>query len=71
MEGLTGTGEEKRWARQLASLPMRLGGLGLRSAVRMAPNCILGIVGRCIAHVPREASAIGSDHCGEIGRSTM
>ena len=37
MEGLTGTGEKKVVAHQLASLPMRLGGLGLRSAVGMAP----------------------------------
>ena len=35
--GLTGTEEEKLTARHLASLPMRLGGLGLRSASRMAP----------------------------------
>ena len=31
------------------------------------PGCILSIVGRCIAHAPREASAIGNDHRGEIG----
>ena len=35
--GLTGTEEENVTARHLASLPMRFGGLGLRSASRMAP----------------------------------
>ena len=55
MEGLTGTGEEKTEAHQLASLPMRLGGLGLRSAVRMAPAAFF-------------ASWAHALHCGEIGR---
>ena len=36
MGGLTGSGEEKMVAHQLASLLVRLGGLGLRSAVRLA-----------------------------------
>ena len=37
MGGLTGTDHEKTTAHQLATLPMRLGGLGLRRASRMAP----------------------------------
>ena len=37
MGGLTGTEQERTTAHQLATLPMRLGGLGLRSASRMAP----------------------------------
>ena len=36
-EDLTGTEEDQVTARHLATLPMRLGGLGLRSAARMAP----------------------------------
>ena len=36
MEGLTGKEEDKMVAHQFASLPMRLGGLGLWSVVRMA-----------------------------------
>ena len=35
--GVPGTVEQRGWAHQLATLPMRLGGLGLRSASRMAP----------------------------------
>ena len=37
MGGLTGTEEQKLTARQLTTLPMRMGGLGLRCARRMAP----------------------------------
>ena len=36
LDGLTGGADEKEVAHQVASLPMRLGGLGLRSARRMA-----------------------------------
>ena len=34
--GLTGDEEQKQMAQRIATLPMRLGGLGLRSAVRMS-----------------------------------
>ena len=34
--GLTGDEEQKQMAQKIATLPMRLGGLGLRSAVRMS-----------------------------------
>ena len=37
MGGLTGTEEQKLTARQLTTLPMRMGRLGLRCARRMAP----------------------------------
>ena len=37
MGGLMGTEEQKLTARQLTTLPMRVGGLGLRCARRMAP----------------------------------
>ena len=36
LDGLTGGADEKEVAHEVASLPMRLGGLGLRSARRMA-----------------------------------
>ena len=38
--GLIGTEVDQLTARHLATLPMRLGGLGLRSAARMAPGAI-------------------------------
>ena len=38
--GLTGDEEQKQMAQKIATLPMRLGGLGLRSAVRMSPGQI-------------------------------
>ena len=37
LEGLTGDAQQQDVARRLATLPMRMGGLGLRSARRMAP----------------------------------
>ena len=36
LEGLPGFPEQKRWAREIATLPMRMGGLGLRSARRIS-----------------------------------
>ena len=38
--GLTGEVSHRLWAHHLASLPMRLGGLGLRSARRMSQACL-------------------------------
>ena len=35
--GLPGDAEQKTWAREIATLPMRLGGLGLISASRISP----------------------------------
>ena len=35
-----GTAEQQAVARQIATVPMRLGGLGLRSARRMAPAAL-------------------------------
>ena len=43
--GLTGGEDEKEVAHLVASLPMRLGGLGLRSAHRMAPGAVLVFLG--------------------------
>ena len=37
LEGLPGIPEQKRWAREIATLPMRLRGLGLRSTRRTSP----------------------------------
>ena len=68
MERLTGTGEEKRVVHQLGFTPSAIGRSRIAERGPNGPGCILGIVGRCIAHAPREASAIGSDHRGEIGR---
>ena len=36
--GIPGDGQQQETAHRLASLPMRLGGLGIRSAARMAPG---------------------------------
>ena len=55
---LPGDREQKSAAQSIATLPMRLGGLGLRSATD-EPCCILGFVGRCFAHV---ASSPPSGH---------
>ena len=60
-EVLTGTGED-RVAHQLASLPMHLGRLGLRSAVQMALAAFWASWADAL-----EASALGSEHRGEIG----
>ena len=38
--GLTGEVSHRLWGHHLASLPMRLGGLGLRSARRMSQACL-------------------------------
>ena len=37
LEGLPGDVEQKTWAQTIATMPMRMGGLGLRSATRMSP----------------------------------
>ena len=37
LEGLPGDVEQKTWAQRIATMPMRMGGLGLRSATRMSP----------------------------------
>ena len=37
LEGMPGDVEQKTWAQRLATMPMRMGGLGLRSATRMSP----------------------------------
>ena len=46
-------GRADRDVKQVASLPMRMGGLGLRSAQRCA---LLGVMGRCSAHDQRPKS---------------
>ena len=38
LHGLSGEGQQHRMARHIATLPMRLGGLGLRAATRTAPG---------------------------------
>ena len=51
---LLGIEEQISTARDITTFPMRLGGLGLRSA-----NCtwrLLGIVGRCFANVERPSA---------------
>ena len=56
MGGFTGTEEQKLTARQLTTLPMRMGGFGLRCARRMAPAASLVFVGRCVSRGPRETN---------------
>ena len=46
---LPGDATQQEVAERIATLPMRLGGLGLRSANRTGPNSVLGFVGRCLA----------------------
>ena len=46
MEVLTGTGEEKRVAHQLASLPNAIGRSRIAERGPNGPGCILGIMGR-------------------------
>ena len=36
-EGLPGDVGLKTWAQRIATMPIRMGGLGLRSATRMSP----------------------------------
>ena len=40
--------EDAPHARDIATLPMRMGGLRLRSAVRCAPRCLLGLMGQML-----------------------
>ena len=48
--GLPGESQQQEVAQDVATLPMRLGRLGLRSGVKNCIWRILGVVGRRIAH---------------------
>ena len=66
--GLPGEPQEKEDACRLATLPMRMGGLGLRSATRMAPAAYWASWADALHMVQaREASRFGSVNCGPIG----
>ena len=82
LEGLTGDAQQQDVARGLATLPMRMGGLGLRSARRMAPaarwaswaDAMAMIDGRLPQMADRITAALEVDEApgslGELQRAT-
>ena len=68
MGGLTGTEEQKLTARQLTTLPMRMGGLWFEMRTAHGSCSVLVFVGRCASHGPRETSTSGTKRRGRVGR---
>ena len=69
--GLTGNELQRFEAHRIATLPMRLGGLGLRSASRMRHIQHVGVVGRftqVLAHLAIDQRATGC--LGELQEAT-
>ena len=68
MGRLPGDIQEREAARRVASLPMRLGGLGFRSARRTAPAAYWAIVGGLPLHALPQTPGRDRAHHGHVGR---
>ena len=62
LEGMSGDHQHRQTAEQLATLPMRMGGLGLRSAVRTAPAACWASWGDTLLLILDRLPGIA--HCG-------
>ena len=74
LQQVPGEVEEQKFAREIATLPMRMGGLGLKVSNQVRSGGVMGVVGRRLRQdqpeKPRGRPLGGADHRGRIAVPT-